>query len=321
MSSSKGIENFECRECGKKYDTRRSLHSHLKAHKMFVGDYYVKHFPKKDLLTGEQIPFVTLDKYVESSFRNNENMEKWFGKTSEREAKSFISAKMNQAKERGHWKVAPCVTEVFMRGLPSIHAIARLYGSYFKFCRDELKLPMMFPNRLPQYFFDEPRKHTIAIDTREQRPLEFEDSVRMTMKFGDYKYTDDYGGSPVRTVVERKSEGDLIGTVTVGHERFVREIERVVDAGFFMFVVVESGLLDFETANEYATRRANIPYVFHQIKGLQRKYYNNIQFVFSGSRKWSEYIVPRLLRAGEDAWKTDIQFFLDWKKNQIKIKK
>ena len=39
---------FSCLECEKKFDKKRGFHSHLKAHALTIGDYYVKHFDKKD---------------------------------------------------------------------------------------------------------------------------------------------------------------------------------------------------------------------------------------------------------------------------------
>ncbi len=36
-----------CKECGKEFKTFKGLHLHLRSHKMTMGDYYIKHFPKK----------------------------------------------------------------------------------------------------------------------------------------------------------------------------------------------------------------------------------------------------------------------------------
>ena len=40
---------FTCLECGKEFDNKRSFHAHLKAHALTIGDYYVKHYGRRDL--------------------------------------------------------------------------------------------------------------------------------------------------------------------------------------------------------------------------------------------------------------------------------
>ena len=57
------MSDFTCKECGKEFDNRKSFHMHLKAHSLFIGDYYVKHFQKKDLYTGSLLPFKNYDQY------------------------------------------------------------------------------------------------------------------------------------------------------------------------------------------------------------------------------------------------------------------
>ena len=42
--------SFECKECGENFTFLRSLHAHIKKHGLYLGDYYVKHFQKKDKL-------------------------------------------------------------------------------------------------------------------------------------------------------------------------------------------------------------------------------------------------------------------------------
>ena len=68
----------------------------------------------------------------------------------------------------------------------------------------------------------------VLIDTREQQPLEFDhkfiEGIEMTkLEVGDYavKFKDGY--SPLY-FFERKSIGDLFGTMGKGYKRFKREI-------------------------------------------------------------------------------------------------
>lgn len=85
---------------------------------------------------------------------------------------------------------------------------------------------------------------TVLIDTREQKPL-FNLSINgrgekkflaKTMSVGDYSTDRLYG----KFHIERKSPGDLYGTLLSGHTRFRREIFRARDRGITLAVYVET---------------------------------------------------------------------------------
>jgi hypothetical protein len=59
-----------CKFCNKDFDNDKSLHAHLKSHKISVSDYYQHYYPRKDLLTGELIEFKNKDQYFESDFNS-----------------------------------------------------------------------------------------------------------------------------------------------------------------------------------------------------------------------------------------------------------
>lgn len=72
------------------------------------------------------------------------------------------------------------------------------------------------------------RSLTIIEDSREQSPLDFDgmrgvSSVRQGLKTGDYSIQ----GYEDKICFERKSVQDLVGTLIGGHERFLREMERM----------------------------------------------------------------------------------------------
>ena len=73
-------------------------------------------------------------------------------------------------------------------------------------------------------------KLTLILDTREQDGLDFSkfrdtDVVRQGLKTGDYSVQ----GFENKLCFERKSVADLVGTLIGGHERFLREMERMKD--------------------------------------------------------------------------------------------
>lgn len=71
---------------------------------------------------------------------------------------------------------------------------------------------------------------TIIEDSREQTPLDFTgiknvEVVRHGLKTGDYSIV----GHEDKICFERKSVPDLVGTLIGGHERFLREMDRMKD--------------------------------------------------------------------------------------------
>ena len=70
----------------------------------------------------------------------------------------------------------------------------------------------------------------IIEDTRESKPLSFDgirniESIRQGLKTGDYSIQ----GYETKICFERKSVEDIVGTLIAGHERFLREMERMKD--------------------------------------------------------------------------------------------
>ena len=65
----------ECKECGKTFPSDRSLHAHLKSHKLKVKDYYHKHFPRRDKYDNELIKFTNKESYFATDFNNKNNLK------------------------------------------------------------------------------------------------------------------------------------------------------------------------------------------------------------------------------------------------------
>ena len=96
----------------------------------------------------------------------------------------------------------------------------------------------------------------IQIDSREQTPLKFveEEGIEVfthAMAVGDYCcILDDGSTCPVR--FERKSIGDLFGTMTNGYERFKREMGRAKTMGIGIAIIVEDSFTDIATGYKYS---------------------------------------------------------------------
>ena len=114
-------------------------------------------------------------------------------------------------------------------------------------------------------------KLTLILDTREQDGLDFSkfrdvDVVRQGLKTGDYSiqcYED-------RICFERKSVQDLVGTLIGGHDRFLREMERMRDFEARYILVEHSPTLLYS----YCQKRHRLSDVF----SISAYYFKNLCF-------------------------------------------
>lgn len=87
----------------------------------------------------------------------------------------------------------------------------------------------------------------LIIDTREQLPLEFlpgvfDEVVREGMPVADYWAELD--GEELPICFERKSLGDLYGTMTSGYERFKKNIAKAKEFNLKMILLIEGTMRD-----------------------------------------------------------------------------
>ncbi len=81
----------------------------------------------------------------------------------------------------------------------------------------------------------------VIIDTREQKPLMFDKSIKQTLLVGDYTTAKHLN----KLHIERKSPGDLYGTLLAGHVRFRKEVKRAIANDIILIVIVECSASDF----------------------------------------------------------------------------
>ena len=96
-------------------------------------------------------------------------------------------------------------------------------------------------------------------------------------------------------VVERKELSDLIGCITVGRARFVRELERASYLCRF-WVVIEATLDQIE--NGRYRSKVNPESVLGSVAAWENRF--NVRFVFAGNRQTGQRTTERLL---SHAWK------------------
>jgi hypothetical protein len=99
--------------------------------------------------------------------------------------------------------------------------------------------------------------------------------------------------------------------MTVGFDRFKKELQRTVDFDSFLYIVVESSTEKVIRNNSFGPHKSNLTFVWHQMRVLSHEFARRCQFVFSGGRKRSENLIPILLDAGPEMWHSDIQYYID----------
>lgn len=281
-----------------------------KIHGVPLSEYYVNFYQKKDLHTGELLPFTNKEEYLSIDFLNTNNLVAWSEYAPQDEVKNYLLKRLEWRIQTKKLEYAPNSIEIKLFDLPGIDLYKRFFGSYNQACNILKIMPLLPKNIMANFFKQDPAldELKILIDTREQKPLSFPKHMPMKLDFGDYAI-----GAPHYdyTYVDRKSESDFKSTMSAGFDRFKREIERAKKFSSFVFVVVESSIDKIIENNHFTPHEANLSYIWHNTRVLSHEYRDHCQFVFSGSRQMSEFLIPKILFHGRKIWGTDLQYFLD----------
>ena len=299
---------YLCNECGERFSSLRSFHCHLKAHSLRIGDYYVKHWAKKDPLTQELIPFKNYEQYVKQDFTCYANLKQWIQKADNRLVKEYVLEKADEQFMQKRVLHSPPSSYYILAEMAGVDDYKKIFGSYGAFLK-KVGLEPWFHKELPSGFWDFSDNFVpILVDTREQKPLEFENQVISKLDFGDYTAGGDFYSS---TFIDRKSAEDFKQTFGAGVERFHREMDRCVAFDSYMFVVVESSIEKIEEENAEAAHKSKLNFVWHNVRETMLKYPKNVQFIFAQSRAGARKIIPKILFFGKPLWNVDLQFFVD----------
>ena len=304
------IPDTTCRVCGKKFSSERSLHAHIKAHNIFVMDYYTTFYPRSNLLTGEPIAFKNKKQYFSSYFSNRSEIRKWLETVDKGTAKNILYKMLKDKIEEKNMLYAPSHLELKLYNLPSIDMYKEFFGSYNEVC-SRLHVEPVYNNIIKNKFlmFDKNLyEMEILIDTREQQPLSFKNSKKHKLDYGDYTLS---GDNYTNTYVDRKSEQDFKSTMTVGFSRFKKEIQRSIDFDSYLYIIIESSLQKVIKNNPKAYHESNLKFIWHRMREITHEFPRKCQFVFSGGRSRSQKLIPKLLKAGKELWSSDIQYYVD----------
>ena len=308
-----------CRECGKSFDSDRALHCHIKEHGMYMADYYVKHFARKSKLTGELLPFRDKKSYFGSDFARHGEMKEWIKQGEKSEVKNYIIKLLKNRITDKKLTRAPGFLELEVNKMPDLDSYIEHFGSYTAAASIAGVKPLFF-KRVPKGFFDcDVSGMKIFIDTREQKPLFFENSEKMALNTGDYTAAGDFYD---RTYIDRKSAADFISTLSLSNlGRFRKELERIKEIDSYLFIVTECDLGYLEKyiraakAKKFGPSKTNVKFIYHNMREIMHDFADRCQFIFTGSRESSEKIIPRILFFGSILWNVDLQYYLE--KNEL----
>ena len=136
----------------------------------------------------------------------------------------------------------------------------------------------------------------IIVDSREQKPLFNNNKIDTVeikaLKTGDYSIS----GFEDKIAIERKSLLDLFGTLTGGHKRFKKELERAKELDYFAIVIEGTyrQIRDKDFKGSYHTRMKG--FIINKIVfTLIVKY--GIHIFFASDRREAKSITRELLSA------------------------
>lgn len=306
---------FICKEsnCGYSCDDKDEFVKHVKSqHGLKIDQYLKLNLNKKDLLTKEAIEFKSFEQYLLTDFINKKNMLAWLKAERDGLAKEFLLYKIIAHSDLKSVCSFPSSSEIrTISYLPSIKTYQFFFEDLNKFI-DSTGLNRRYNYNKNELNFNFIYKKNITIDTREQKPIKLKnfDIINEKLDFGDYS-------CDRLLAVERKSLSDLVSTLSSGFERFNREIERAKEADGYIVVVTECDInkfLSFSYSRTGKFAKASTDFIFHRFREICKNFPNHVQFCFSGGRKESSDLIPKILSLDKGVAKTlDFQYLIEHK--------
>lgn len=303
------MDKTTCKICNKGFDNDGSFHKHLKSHKLTQTAYYQTHYPRFDRYDNSIIRYKNKEYYFNADFNSKNNFKRWLATVPDSEGKKYVYEFLTKRKTKKNLIYFPTQVELKTLMMPGIKYINDKLGGYDVLC-ESLGLKRRFKNKNldPKNFRDVSTK-IIFTDTREQNPLDFDNTTRYKgMSFGDYRMA----GSNI--YIERKSLGDAWGTLSGGFERFEREIIRAKEANAYLVILIESPFVSLEQFPEQRQVRGKIKipveFLYHNIRDLLQRY-QHIQFLFVKNREEASRTIQKIFAADIQIVDVDLQYLYD----------
>lgn len=289
-----------------------------KTHKITEANYYLKYYPKKDLLTGEVLSFKDRDSYLLNNFANKNHFKSWLKLQTPIQRREYLRKLLENRMNLKKWVYQP--TQVELRSCPEMVGI-KTFNTNFKEGYDKLCSNIGYKSR---GFADVNEKtilkeirdlkgNPILVDSREQEILDFKNKEIniCTLPVGDYSIKNEN----YDIYIERKSLNDLVSTFgPKNFDRFRRELSKAKELNSYIILLVENDfntVLGFDHSPFYSkhTQMTSV-YLFHQIRSLLQEF-PNWQIAFCKNRSDMKDMILKIFKMGV-FWKThDIQLAID----------
>jgi hypothetical protein len=307
--------NFSCKEstCQYSCENKNDFIDHVKnAHGIKIDQYLKWNLNKRDLFTKEVIEFKSFEQYLLTDFVNKKNMLSWLKLEKDGLSKKFLLNKIIEHSKLKSVCYFPSCSELrTISYLPSIKTYEFFFSDLNKFI-ESTGLIRRFNYNKNELNFNFIYNKNIIIDTREQKPLKL-DSFQVAsskLEFGDYS-------SDFLLAVERKSLSDLVSTLSSGFDRFTREIQRAKDSNGYLVVITECDInkfLSFSYSRTGKFLKASPDFIFHRFREICRMFPEHVQFCFSGGRRESSTLIPKILSLNvSEAKRLDFQYLIEQK--------
>lgn len=279
------------------------LHKYLRKLKVKQEDYYVQYHARKDRFSGEPIPFKNVEQYLACEFVCKDNLRRWIAMNPAEGKKWAINWLRKRRAEKG-LTYPPTQVELSSLMCPTIRYYDWI-GGYNTICQS-----LGYKIRFDGVLQIKPADYKYIIDTREQLPLKIApDAIRAKLNAGDYGLTPEFDCG---VYIERKSLADFVGTLSMGHERFVKEIERANEAGSYIIILVEN-IIENALGFELKHVKVTPAHVFKNLRDILSSF-DNVQALFVNGREEATTIIKKLLQARETVKRVDLQYAYETKK-------
>lgn len=295
----------KCLTCGKEFKTERGLHLHTKAHGG-METYYHTHFPRKDYYDGIFIEFKNKKQYLSSFFNSTVNRKRFYKQDSKNISlqKEVLLKEFKCLMEKKGFDFLPSENFLYLSKFAKLSLFKRLFGSVESFCQ-KARVSRKLPDKLPEDFWtkDSFDEMEVFVDTREQSPFYFKNSLVNKLDFGDYTSPSHY----TKTFVERKSVMDFVSSFGAGFERLQKEIDRAKDFNSYIVIVVEGSISDAYKQSRRLKKGPNLDFAFSNVRKLLIENADNCQIVFCKNREEAQDLTSRVLFFGNEIKNCDLQ--------------
>lgn len=318
-----------CHIDGTTHPSLEALHAYIwGSYRVGKQSYYHQYHPRRDLLTGELIPFKDAEQYLTADFATKVNLRKWISQQPREVGLAWAKAWLTKRRESKGLVYAPSQAELRTLCCPSMpyyESVAAAEGGYYG-----VTTALGFKPRYtsaPPVYQTLPADTTVIQDTREQEPVKLPiRTVVSTLEVGDYALATPHDQG-VR--IERKSLSDFCGTMSgrkqtrtgktkttewCNLERFDRELARATEASLYVVMMVEANINDAQSINHLPQTRwvkASPAYLLHNLRELLVKYPLSFQVVFIDGRKDMAAKMMHVLQIGAAVRTCDLQFALE----------